>query len=520
MLFRLCHYLNEFGENAFMLANDEAAFEKTGHGLNIGKPITRKEYEAMDPAKTVAVYPEMVYGNPLDAKIVVRWLLNTPGVAGGDGKCDTDDFVFIYSDYFKTEGCAVDGKLTIYNPYLENFTDDGRPRQGTCYMIRKGWQKPLVHHPKDALLIDDYGEKGGNDYLHQCFNQFETFISYDHATLACVQAALCGCLSIVIPDGLSNAQEWRLANPMAAYGVAYGVDDVDWANLTRPLLREHLRLLEQSSMAEIKTFIKIVKCGKKSRAATNPNEQIVSKMGSTEAVHAKMEVDGDPLWVQFIASKETFEFCYRVATDVFLRGEHKIKLYYPTGRIVKVRLAVSGGEINGPLSFTLARRPGLIHLNKLEVRDADGISVASMLGEKANNLQTQGTAFLWEPRRGDIDRRNNAVIVSTGNNPILQLPDMPVIRDKNSEILIEFMHSEDMNELNLEFVAMRDLMNMTKEARGISFYKFLVLQQRFLTLLWKFVFMKKQGSLGFFKKLEKSLKKRRNELTVILRRKN
>ena len=43
MLFRLCHYLNEFGENAFMLANEDTPDEKPGHNLNVGKSITRKE---------------------------------------------------------------------------------------------------------------------------------------------------------------------------------------------------------------------------------------------------------------------------------------------------------------------------------------------------------------------------------------------------------------------------------------------------------------------------------------------
>ena len=519
MLFRLCHYLNEFGENAFMLANDETHLEKPGHGLNIGKPITRREFEAMNHRKTVAVYCEMIYGNPLDAKIIVRWLLNAPGVAGGDGKFEADDFIFIYSDYFKPEGCAVDGKLTIYNPYFENFTDDGLPRRGTCYMIRKGWQKPLVHHPKDGLLVDDYGEKGGNDYLRQCFNRFETFITYDHATFACVQAALCGCLSIVIPDGVTNAQEWRRVNPMAAYGVAYGFDDIDWANLTRPLLREHLRLLEKSSMAEIKNFIKVVKRGKKPQSPVPVQDQIVSKTGSFEAVRATMEVEGDNLWAQFTTAKETFEFCYRAANGLFLRRENRIKLYYPTGRLVKIRLSVSGGKISGPLSFTLAARPGFIHLNKLEVHDADGMAAVSLLGENAKNLQAQGTAFLWQPRRGENGGRGNAVIVSTGNNPVLKLPDLPEIHRENSEIQIEFMHSEDMNELNLEFMAMRDLINVARESKESSFYKCLILQTRLFTILLKFVFEQRKKKMSFFKRMEKSFRKRRKEIVEILRAK-
>jgi hypothetical protein len=525
MLFRLCHYLNEFGENAFMLANEGIPDEKPGHGLNVGKSITRKEYEALDPAKTVAVYPEMVYGNPLDAKIVVRWILNTPGVAGGDGKFDAGDFIFIYSDYFKSAGSAVDGKMTIYNPYFENFTDDGQPRQRTCYMIRKGWQKPLVHHPKDALLIDDYGEKGGNDYLRQCFNRFETFITYDHATLACVQAALCGCVSIVIPDGLASAQEWRLANPMAAYGVAYGFDDVDWANLTRPLLREHLRILEKSSVAEIKNFIRVVKRGKKPASAGTAQNQAVSKMGSTDEVRATIEADGDPLWRQFTTAKQTFEFGYHARTGFF--SSHDLKLYYPTGRLVKIRLAISGGKIKGPLSFTLASRPGLINVKKLAVHDSNGNITADLLGENAKDLEAQGTAFLLPSGSHGKNRRTDPIIVSTGNHPLLKLPDLSGIHDKNFEILIEFVHTEDMHALKLEFEALAaawKLIDSARKSKKLSWHAFLVLvitlQVRFLILLVRFNFYKKQRMRSFFKKAENSVRKRWKEFMEILRAKD
>ena len=48
----------------------------------------------------IVVYPEVVCGNPLGAKRVVRWLLNEPGVIGGDGVFEEQDLILAYSKNF------------------------------------------------------------------------------------------------------------------------------------------------------------------------------------------------------------------------------------------------------------------------------------------------------------------------------------------------------------------------------------------------------------------------------------
>jgi len=101
------------------------------------------------------------------------------------------------------------------------------------------------------------------------------------------------------------------------------------------------------------------------------------------------------------------------------------------------------------------------------------------------------------------------------------------IHDKNFEILIEFVHTEDMHALKLEFEALAaawKLIDSARKSKKLSWHAFLVLvitlQVRFLILLVRFNFYKKQRMRSFFKKAENSVRKRWKEFMEILRAKD
>lgn len=210
----------------------------------------------------VAIYPEVICGNPLKARRVVRWLLNTPEVTGGDGLYDDDDFVFTFAEYFSLEGRQADGLLTAFNFDLDFWRDLHYPRLGTSFIVRKGGGKPYVHSPL-ALKLDSYYRRGGHNIARLAFNLTRRFISYDHATMLSPFAALCGADSIVIPDGKTSAKEWRQKFPYFKYGIAYGLDDLDYARKTRNRIRENLAEIERQGMDEARAFIRIVERGRK-----------------------------------------------------------------------------------------------------------------------------------------------------------------------------------------------------------------------------------------------------------------
>ena len=47
----------------------------------------------------------------------------------------------------------------------------------------------------------------------------------------CVYAVICGCIPIVIPQESVSKEQWR-PNPVDRYGIAYGNDDIQWAQET------------------------------------------------------------------------------------------------------------------------------------------------------------------------------------------------------------------------------------------------------------------------------------------------
>jgi hypothetical protein len=154
----------------------------------------------------------------------------------------------------------VSGELRALELHLDKFVDRGEARSGTCYLVKKGRNKKLNLHPAGSLCIDDYEQRGGNDYLVEVFNRFDRFISYDHATFLSAQAVLCGCTSIVIPEQVSynsnDAQTWRNRFPYFKYGIAYGLDDIEYAKKTGSRLQNELALLESKTIQQARQFIK------------------------------------------------------------------------------------------------------------------------------------------------------------------------------------------------------------------------------------------------------------------------
>ena len=190
------------------------------------KGIRRKYTPFINKNNTIAVYSEAMFGNPLRAEKVVRWLLyfNSKYEQQGDKTIgyDKNDLFFAYREVFNDPALNPDCRI-CYAPYTDldkykryNFGE----RSGKCYILRKGAWRVKAEDCADGIIIDDLTERE----KVRVFNESEYCISYDTQTAYSSIAAMCGCISVVVPEKGKTRDDY-LDKGESAYGVAYGFGD-------------------------------------------------------------------------------------------------------------------------------------------------------------------------------------------------------------------------------------------------------------------------------------------------------
>jgi hypothetical protein len=215
-------------------------------------------WSRFNPEKTVVIYPETAIGNPLNAQNVVRWILYNPNISAGQGIYKETDHIFLYFDFYKVnQSYSIKGLLTAVDMdyHLNTFFDKGGTRKGGAYLVKKGKGKALDRHPKDYQCADDLLRSMSDQERADFFNKLEVFISYDPVSFFSMQAALCGCVSIVIPDQNGDYTKENLIKTNRQHGVAYDLDDISWAKDTLHLLRQSLEVKNMEYLQSVKKFI-------------------------------------------------------------------------------------------------------------------------------------------------------------------------------------------------------------------------------------------------------------------------
>jgi len=193
---------------------------------------------------SITLYPEIIVGNPLGAKKVVRWLLNKPGAITGASSFGFGDLIFYYAEHFLPEGLnpGESFRLKITDMKTDIYQDRGEQyREGIYYMVRKGKDVPLNYHPENAIQVDGKS----HEELAKIFAKAKMFISYDLHTAYTVYASMCGCDSVVVPRSGVSKEQWKIGKDVSDLdGVAYGFDDIERAKKTRAsmvarILREY-----------------------------------------------------------------------------------------------------------------------------------------------------------------------------------------------------------------------------------------------------------------------------------------
>jgi len=262
VLHKLSHVLNTLGYDSYLTTTVKLNGQLDYFILN--EDYNTKIAVDIDTQNDIVLYPEIESGNPLGCDNVVRYLLNKyhlPSEGSNVMATWGEKDYWLYSHEHFYDGLRDRNFLHIIESKLDIYKDYNIPRTiDSCFTYRKRSgeiQNLNIIHPSNSVEI---GYNMSDQDLINIFNSSKRFYSYDYETYLNQLAALCGCESIIVP--YKNIKKEDLINKLPAlkYGVAYGLDDLEYANSTRSFLRDHLQRLDDQQYIDTKiAFEKIFK---------------------------------------------------------------------------------------------------------------------------------------------------------------------------------------------------------------------------------------------------------------------
>lgn len=213
-----------------------------------------KETDRFDRKHDVVIYPEVVSGNPLNANLVVRWILYFPGKLSRPPRFGSRDLFFHWTKEYMSALPSVSStqlKLgLLLLPYYKNGAKVSRRNKQPLLLLRKGKKRGKLWLGANPLVIDGLEHA----QIRELFYTHERMYSYDNYTAFLTYAAVCGCIPIVMPEEGVSIGEW-LFDESDRYGMAYGEQEIDFAVKTRDKLLENLDKEEVRISNEINDFL-------------------------------------------------------------------------------------------------------------------------------------------------------------------------------------------------------------------------------------------------------------------------
>ncbi|MBQ4849016.1 hypothetical protein [Pseudoalteromonas sp. MMG012] len=242
---RLCHLINEKGAEAYLWHDGKSNFNKCS-SFNTPEIFTDKVNDY------IVVYMDVVSGNPISCPHVVRWFLNKPGFFSGKISYGVSELYFRFQDTFSHEKLPSEKLYVAYFVKHYYSKKNHENREGSCYMMRKGRGREIVHDVADSVLIDGLS----HEETAMVFNKSKYFYCYDLYSAYSSFAAMCGCIPIVIPEEGLSESNWQ-PDTRLRYGIAYG-DSESQILYAKETARNLLMLIEQlefESEANVEKFI-------------------------------------------------------------------------------------------------------------------------------------------------------------------------------------------------------------------------------------------------------------------------
>jgi hypothetical protein len=213
-LHKLCHLINTLGDGvAYVLADVVNEEWNT--------PQADAEVIEWIADEGIVVYPEVEDGNPLEAKRIVRYFLNRPGLIR-KAKYTQGEYAFCYCGLLRRFVPSDDRILTI--PVVDTglFYDRGFERYGEVVWWGK-WDGPdVLDYQRQGMRKITLDWPEDHETLAALFQCTRIFYSYTDYTMLTIEARLSGCPTVVIPSSFYSADVFAEGSPGGIAGLAWG----------------------------------------------------------------------------------------------------------------------------------------------------------------------------------------------------------------------------------------------------------------------------------------------------------
>jgi hypothetical protein len=233
--------------------------------------------KAIVSGDTIVIYPEAILGNPLNAKNIVRWIMYFVKKEIYYKWKSSGDLIVCYWQQFIPVKESVP-ELRPINSVLTLFHDKGKKRSGICWRIGKGSEYHsdfTYHHPEniynaisrikmlpyqntlwilEALQDNNVTQLNNSlklEEMQALFNNYRLFFSYDCESAVSIIAALCGCISIIVPKKNMKSNDLL---PSHSVGIALGYEGIYHALSTKSELYSFVSSLEEYGNKSVELF--------------------------------------------------------------------------------------------------------------------------------------------------------------------------------------------------------------------------------------------------------------------------
>lgn len=258
----LCHALNISGEEAYVYTDD---INPKLYTPKLTEDVIRQhKAENREP---IVIYPEIIHGNPRNARSVVRYVLNYPGLVGGPKKFHESDLLCYFGLEF-SDGFDWQSQLYLRIPLVDQSVFYNKKqfkaeeRKGFLFYPGRypnGLEEFSEIVQRSTIITYQWPET--QKEIAELFRKSELLYCVTNSAII-TEALLCGCPVVLLStphtaEFIAQNQKALIENNIIPFGIALNnsLSEIERAKATVNDFEMRYNQLEVNFWNNLKTFI-------------------------------------------------------------------------------------------------------------------------------------------------------------------------------------------------------------------------------------------------------------------------